>query len=106
MDIAAAAAAAAVGVVVAVPAVAAVVDGSEIEFEFGTVVSCEYTGRRGVLRGGLSLGLMATITTTIVKTMPTMGPYDVIRLRFRIRIITTIGHQNHKKGGVTKGRIV
>ena len=101
MDIAAAA----VGVVAAVPAVAAVVDGSEIEFEFGTVVSCEYTGWRGVLRGGLGLGLMAT-TTTILTTMSTMGPYDVIRLRFRIRIITTIGHQNHKKGGVTKGRIV
>ena len=95
MDIAAAA----VGAVGAVPAVAAVVDGSEIEFEFGTVVSCEYTGRRGVLRGGL--GLMAT-TTTILTTMSTMGPYDVIRLRFRIRIITTIGHQNHKKGGSLK----
>ena len=98
MDIAAAAAA--VGVVVAaVPVVAVVVDGSEIEFEFGTVVSCEYTGRRGVLRGGL--GLMAT-TTTKVTTMPTMGPYDVIRLRFGFRIITTIGHQNHKKGGSPK----
>ena len=99
MDIAAAAA----GVVgVAVPVVAAVVDGSEIEFEFGAVVSCKHTGRRGVLRGGLGLDLMATITTTIVTTMSTMGPYDVIRLRFRIRIITTIGHQNHKKGGSPK----
>ena len=86
MDIAAAA----VGAVGAVPAVAAVVDGSEIEFEFGTVVSCEYTGWRGVLRGGLGLGLMATITTTIVTTMSTMGPYDVIRFRFGIRIITII----------------
>ena len=54
MDIAAAAAVGAVGV--AVPAVAAVVDGSEIEFEFGTVVSCEYTGRRGGVEGRFGFG--------------------------------------------------
>ena len=54
MDIAAAAAA--VGVVAAVPAVAAVVDGSEFEFEFGAVVSCEYTGRRGGVEGRFGFG--------------------------------------------------